>query len=218
MATKSENVSARFKDFIRADSGATLRSCCIRDRPIFSRPFADGDSYRTNLTEIIYSDIRFQTRHDWYQTESHVVVEILLKNQKADDVNVNFTSDTLSVTVKLLSGDYNLDLMLAHDIHPEKSSYKVLSSKIEIRLAKTQAVRWSSLVRKDGATAGVEPKMVGPNQISDMPRYPSSCTKAHDWDKLEKEIERMEKEEKPEGEQVRVRARIYQHTSVHSLP
>ncbi|XP_022654087.1 protein SGT1 homolog [Varroa jacobsoni] len=142
-----------------------------------------------------------QTRHDWYQTESHVVVEILLKNQKADDVNVNFTSDTLSVTVKLLSGDYNLDLMLAHDIHPEKSSYKVLSSKIEIRLAKTQAVRWSSLVRKDGATAGVEPKMVGPNQISDMPRYPSSCTKAHDWDKLEKEIERMEKEEKPEGEQ-----------------
>ena len=32
------------------------------------------------------------------------------------------------------------------------------------------------------------------------PKYPSSSKKARDWDKMEKEIEKQEAEEKPEGE------------------
>ncbi|OQR73204.1 suppressor of G2 allele of SKP1-like [Tropilaelaps mercedesae] len=143
-----------------------------------------------------------QARHDWYQTESYITVEILLKNQKAEDVKVKFSPDALSASVVLPSGDYNLDLQLSHDIYPDKSSYKILPSKIEIRLAKTEALWWSALDRKPGmSSAGVAPTMVGPDQIAEVPRYPSSSLKAHDWDKLEKEIERIEHEETPEGEQ-----------------
>lgn len=32
------------------------------------------------------------------------------------------------------------------------------------------------------------------------PKYPSSSKKSKDWDKVEKEIEKQEAEEKPEGE------------------
>lgn len=33
-----------------------------------------------------------------------------------------------------------------------------------------------------------------------MPKYPSSCKKFRDWNKVEKEIDKQEAEEEPEGE------------------
>ena len=49
-------------------------------------------------------------KHDWYQTEVMVIVEVRVKNLKLEDVVVEFRSASLSVTAKLPTGsDYCLD-------------------------------------------------------------------------------------------------------------
>ncbi|XP_003747603.1 protein SGT1 homolog [Galendromus occidentalis] len=118
-------------------------------------------------------------RHDWYETESQVTIEIFLKNQKTEDVKVEFTKDSVSVHAKLPSDVYDLELNLFQEINPERSSFKVLTTKIEIRLCKTSAGKWSVLERKPDEKP--EDK---------TPSYPTSSLIKHDWDKLEKEIEK----------------------------
>jgi len=118
-------------------------------------------------------------RHDWYETESQVTIEIFLKNQKAEDVKVDFTKDTVSAQAKLPADTYELNLNLSHEINPEQSSFKVLSTKIEIRLRKISAEKWSVLERK--AEEKSEEK---------TPSYPTSSLIKHDWDKIEKEIDK----------------------------
>jgi suppressor of G2 allele of SKP1 len=36
-------------------------------------------------------------KHDWYQTESHVVITILAKNTKEENVNVEFGNENVSI-------------------------------------------------------------------------------------------------------------------------
>lgn len=135
--------------------------------------------------------VNSQLRRDWYETESQVTIEIFLKNQKAEDVTVDFTKDTVAVQAKLPSFTYELNLDLSHEIDPEKSYHKVLSTKIEVRLCKVAAGKWSVLERK--------PAVDESGEIP--PTYPTSCLKKHDWDKLEKEvIEEAEKDEKDVNE------------------
>ncbi|TKC39883.1 hypothetical protein EI555_015597, partial [Monodon monoceros] len=69
-------------------------------------------------------------RYDWYQTESQVIITLMIKNVQKNDVNVEFSEKELSALVKLPSGeDYNLKLRLLHPIIPEQSTFKVLSTK-----------------------------------------------------------------------------------------
>lgn len=134
-----------------------------------------------------------KVRHDWYQSESEITIEVLLKNQKAEDVSVNFTSDSLSVEVKLPEDVYELKMKLAHEINPEMSQFKVLTSKIEIRLRKISAGQWTLL----------ESKAVEESQQSteaSAPNYPTSSSKKHDWNKLEKEIEKEAEDENEVGD------------------
>ena len=43
-------------------------------------------------------------KHDWYQTETQVVVEVRIKNMKSEDVTVDIHDTSLSVTAKLPIG------------------------------------------------------------------------------------------------------------------
>ncbi|OXU18566.1 hypothetical protein TSAR_013933 [Trichomalopsis sarcophagae] len=138
-------------------------------------------------------------KHDWYQTETHVIVTVLAKN--TDNVKVVYGETTLSVSAKLPTGsDYSLELDLAHHIVPDQCLYKVMPSKIEIKLKKRDGHRWTVL-EGNPVSQDVQPI---PQEIlqagTQPPKYPSSSKKSKDWDKVEKEIEKQEAEEKPEGE------------------
>ena len=62
--------------------------------------------------------------HDWYQTETSVVVEVRVKGIKTEDVSADISSTGLSLSIQLDSNrDYLLDLHLAHPIVPEKVSF-----------------------------------------------------------------------------------------------
>ncbi|KAA0722276.1 Protein SGT1 -like protein [Triplophysa tibetana] len=131
-------------------------------------------------------------KHDWYQTESLVVVTIMLKNAQKDDVSVDFDAKKLTAVVKLLSGeDYCLNVNLLHPIVPEQSTYRILSTKIEIKMKKTEGIHWEKL-EGEGSLSTV--KHFTPNQ------YPSSSHYTRNWDKVVGEIKEEEKNENLEGD------------------
>uniref|UniRef100_A0A2K5LV13 CS domain-containing protein n=1 Tax=Cercocebus atys TaxID=9531 RepID=A0A2K5LV13_CERAT len=122
---------------------------------------------------------------NWYQ--SQVVITLTIKNVQKNDINVDFSEKELSALVKLPSGeDYNLKLEL-HPIIPEQSTFKVVSTKIEIKLKKPEVVRWE--------------KLEGQGDVPMPKRFiagPSSCPYTRNWDKLVGEMKEEEKNEKLE--------------------
>ncbi|XP_029458836.1 protein SGT1 homolog isoform X2 [Rhinatrema bivittatum] len=87
-----------------------------------------------------------KVKYDWYQTESQVIITVMIKNLQKNDVNIHFTEKELSALIRLPSGeDYRLNLLLLHPIATEQSTFKVLSTKIEIKLKKQEAIRWEKL-------------------------------------------------------------------------
>ncbi|KAM3587121.1 Cochaperone protein [Umbelopsis sp. WA50703] len=130
-----------------------------------------------------------RARHDWFQNDQFVVVEVFIKGVKKDSVDIGFHERSLSVTIKMPSGsDYSLELEpLAHEIDPSQSKFTVLSTKIEIKIKKKFAgIKWGMLEGED----------VIPQTIS----APWTSTKRKDWGALDKELSK-EEPEKPEGEQ-----------------
>ncbi|CAG9794513.1 unnamed protein product [Diatraea saccharalis] len=138
-------------------------------------------------------------KHDWYQTESHVVITILIKNAPNDKVKVHYGDRSLSVTSALPQSDseYSLELELAHEIVPSMCTYVVTPSKIEVKLRKKEGLRWNVL---EGEGKEEVVKAI-PQAVIDAsgPQQPPKLFKK-DWDKIEKDIKKMEEEEKPEGE------------------
>lgn len=124
-------------------------------------------------------------RHDWYQSEASVVISVLLKNAKDKHAEVKIEKDRVEVT----AADYSLILQLSKEVDVAKSSYKLLSSKIEISLAKVEGVRWDTLERRDDGpvlTAAPSAAAVA---------APSNPASNKNWDKLAKEVEETEASE-----------------------
>ncbi|XP_027784717.2 protein SGT1 homolog [Marmota flaviventris] len=134
-------------------------------------------------------------KYDWYQTESQVIITLMIKNVQKNDVNVEFSEKELSALVKLPSGeDYNLKMRLLHPIIPEQSTFKVLTTKIEIKMKKPEAVRWEKLEGQGDVPTSKQ-------FIADVKNlYPSSSHYTRNWDKLVGEIKEEEKNEKLEGD------------------
>ncbi|KAL9867466.1 protein SGT1 homolog [Geothlypis trichas] len=134
-------------------------------------------------------------KYDWYQTESQVIVTIMIKNAQKDDVSVQFLERKMNASVRLPSGeDFNLKLDLLHSIVPEQSTFKVLSTKVEIKMKKPEAVRWEKL---EGQGDSPKLKQFTPDT---QHLYPSSSHYTRNWDKLVVEIKEEEKNEKLEGD------------------
>ncbi|XP_011697830.1 PREDICTED: suppressor of G2 allele of SKP1 homolog [Wasmannia auropunctata] len=143
-------------------------------------------------------------KHDWYQTEDHVVVTILAKNM--ENVEVEYGESTLSVSAKLPSTNvYSLNLRLANFIVVEQCTHKVWPSRIDIKLKKRDGIRWTTL-EGNPVQSKIKPipnEQTGNNQEElgeQAPKYPSSSKSSRDWNKVEKEIEKQEKAEETEGE------------------
>ncbi|MPC24291.1 Protein SGT1 [Portunus trituberculatus] len=118
---------------------------------------AAGDAAATAPNEMPVPKIK----HDWYQTEAFVIVTVLVKNLKQEDVKVDFTEKTVSVSAPLPSGsEYSLELDLCHPINPAQSSFRVVPSKIEIKMKKVDGIRWGAL-EGDGEPPSVKASIPG---------------------------------------------------------
>uniref|UniRef100_A0A8B9Q4Z3 SGT1 homolog, MIS12 kinetochore complex assembly cochaperone n=3 Tax=Apteryx TaxID=8821 RepID=A0A8B9Q4Z3_APTOW len=119
----------------------------------------------------------------------------MIKNAQKDAVSVQFSEREMNASVRLPSGeDYNLKLVLLHSVVPEQSTFKVLSTKVEIKMKKPEAVRWEKL---EGQGDSPKLKQFTPDT---QHLYPSSSHYTRNWDKLVVEIKEEEKNEKLEGD------------------
>lgn len=56
------------------------------------------------------------SRHDWYQTNTHVVLSVLMKNANKDDVTVEFQEAEMEVNISLPEKrTYQLNLFVLQD-------------------------------------------------------------------------------------------------------
>ncbi|XP_068621784.1 protein SGT1 homolog [Battus philenor] len=138
-------------------------------------------------------------KHDWYQTEAQVVVTILLKNAVSNKVKVHYGDRSVSVSSAIPNSDseYSLELELAHEIVPSMCTHVVSPSKIEVKLRKKEGIRWNQLEGE-----GTEEKVKAiPQAVIDAsgPQQPPKLFRK-DWDKIEKDIKKMEEDEKQEGD------------------
>jgi suppressor of G2 allele of SKP1 len=143
-------------------------------------------------------------RHTWYQSQTHTCIEIFAKGVKKDDLEVDFGEQILSVVIR--SGEseepYSLQLRLFGKIIPAQCSYTPLSTKVEIKLAKAPAenTQWKQL-EYDPKPQIVKTAVLPKADVEDKMKYPTSTKKPpKDWDRLEAEVKKEEKDEKLEGD------------------
>nr|KJB21334.1 hypothetical protein B456_004G116900 [Gossypium raimondii] len=139
-------------------------------------------------------------RHEFYQKPEEVVVTIFAKGIPHDCVKVDYGEQTLSVAINAPGKEaYHFQPRLFAKIIPEKCRYDVLSTKVEIRLAKSVPIHWTSLEfsREVAITQRVNVSSVSASQ---RPSYPSSKPQRVDWDKIEAQVKKEEKDEKLDGD------------------
>lgn len=84
--------------------------------------------------------------YDWYQTNTHVNINIMIKNLTEADVKVRLIDETLDVSCNLADGsEFKLHFNLFKSIFVNESSWTVTPSKLEIKLKKMDRKRWQSL-------------------------------------------------------------------------
>ncbi|XP_068328916.1 protein SGT1 homolog isoform X2 [Pyrus communis] len=149
--------------------------------------------------QVTVATVKPKYRHEFYQKPEEVVVTIFAKGIPAKDVNVDFGEQILSVSIDVAGEDtFHFQPRLFAKIIPEKCRFDVLSTKVEIRLAKIEPLNWTSLeFSKDSP---VPQRVSGPVVLAPRPSYPSSKPKRVDWDKLEAQVKKEEKEEKLDGD------------------
>jgi len=124
-------------------------------------------------------------RHDWFQTDTHVTVDLLAKGVKAANLKVLIEEQNLTITVKLdESSEFVLDLELADKVVVAESKYELLSTKVEVTLKKAKVAKWKTLQNTgESATQAWDSHLEGkPNPTS---VYPSSRG-AKNWDAIAK--------------------------------
>ncbi|XP_031570260.1 protein SGT1 homolog [Actinia tenebrosa] len=154
---------------------------------------------------------KIHVRHDWYQTDTQVVVALMIKNCHAQNVNISYHEQALSGTVNIpTGGEYKLDFNLAHPINVKECKTRILQSKIELKLKKAQAIHWTTLEKTSEATkvksfptATTLPTAStseSKESIDIVHQYPSSRHVVKDWDRLAADITKDDDDEKQEGE------------------
>ncbi|KAL7254130.1 hypothetical protein ACSBR1_008516 [Camellia fascicularis] len=143
--------------------------------------------------------IKPKYRHEFYQKPEEVVVTVFAKGVPAESVSIEFGEQILSVTIDIRGEEdaYTFQPRLFGKIVPPKCKYEVLSTKIEIRLAKAEAIQWASLEFSKESTI---PQRISVSSGTQRPTYPSSKPRRVDWDKLEAQVKKEEKEEKLDGD------------------
>nr|BAN20545.1 chaperone binding protein [Riptortus pedestris] len=115
---------------------------------------------------------------DWYQTETQVVLSVLAKNIDSDKLSIIFGDSEIDLRIVFKDGmEHNQTIHLYHDIVSSGCTFKVLSTKIEMKLPKKLGLHWPSLEKE----VKLQPKKTERN-----------------WDKVVSEIE----DDKLEGEAV----------------
>merc|ERR1711991_25190 len=95
-------------------------------------------------------------RHEWYQNQDFVIVEIFNKNTAEKDLKVEMGEQSLSVTINLGEGrEYILELGLCDKIIPNESVKRIAVPKVVIKLKKKTMVQWKTLEKSEDSHGAI---------------------------------------------------------------
>lgn len=133
-----------------------------------------------------------QIKHDWYQNDDNVVVNLMAKGVPKDKATVEIEASSLSISFPAVdNAEYNFSLdPLWAFVDPQESKWRITPTKVEVTLRKlTRAVKWKSLERTEGDPSSVESERtvsITTSKAEDKaPAYPTSSRHGtKNWDKL----------------------------------
>jgi len=201
-ATETKPVESLSPDSFSA-TAKTPQSPPAADSSDSKLPTPDHSEPQTTKCAEIPMPAGPKTRYEWYQTETHVVVSILVKNVKREDFKCDVHENALSCSIHLPTGsDYSLELDLLRTVVPDQTTIKILGSRVEIKLKKVEGWRWEKLEADTAVDTKV--KHFNPGQpagvADEVHKYPSSSHYRHNWDEIEAQVKAEEKDEKLEGD------------------
>lgn len=151
-------------------------------------------------------------RHEWYQNNQNVIITLYAKGVQKDKAEVDIEEDSVSITFPHPSNtsssfNFTLDPLFAL-IDPAKSKCQVMSTKIEITLAKAlQGQKWGNIegsapLKQPGSEAKTDdpakaavmssiqqPPTTSTAQPATAPSYPTSSRSGpKNWDKVAEDL------------------------------
>jgi len=147
----------------------------------------------------------------WYQTSTHVTVEIFAKRVFPDALTLDFNEahDVLKITIDALSeggeeaktyDPYVLELNLFGAIDKDQGVVNVSPSKVEIRMKKAKAALWGDLERRSSGSLATSVVATSPVSSTNSIKETGGKRSAKDWDSIEATLKAEEEDEKPEGD------------------
>lgn len=149
-----------FEEFMR------IEGCQQSDRHLFigTRKNEQKEKVITNVRYVCYgkSSTKFficqqshghLNRHDFYQTSTNVTASFYLKSVEKSKSIISFSPTIIKLDlVTVDSKRFKVDLPLHNSIKAAESTYKIMSSKLELTLLKTNGRTWTSLTNIDDLT------------------------------------------------------------------
>ncbi|ROT37390.1 integrin beta-1-binding protein [Sodiomyces alkalinus F11] len=156
----SKGYSCCKRRVLEFDQFMKIEGCKTKDRHLFvgsgkkkGGPGAEGNTVEGG------EELLGTVRTDFYQTASTVITSFFLKKIIKDKAKVDFHPRTLSLD--LLTSDtptpkrYRAEVPLFAEIDPDKSTFKVLGTKLEVTLAKADGASWPVLRSDDRLTGEI---------------------------------------------------------------
>jgi len=84
-------------------------------------------------------------RDDWYQSQAYVSINIFAKNLEKDKSQIVIKENSVDVLLTFPDGFYQKQFLLSNTINPDKSSFSFLTTKVEIKLSKSDPIHWHYL-------------------------------------------------------------------------
>ncbi|KAK8193735.1 HSP20-like chaperone [Phyllosticta capitalensis] len=129
------------------DEFMKIEGCKTKDKHLFVGQKKDDKQ----------EDVVDNVRTDFYQTPSQVIASLFLKKIDKDASTIEFSSAT-TVSLDLRTQDkkrYKNEMQLYSAIDTEKSSYKVMRTKLELTLEKADGTSWAVLRADDPLTGEI---------------------------------------------------------------
>ncbi|KAF9425942.1 hypothetical protein BGZ94_007082 [Podila epigama] len=123
------------------DEFLKLKGCRTTNQHLFV-----GAAKKADVEELV------QCRHDWYQTQTHVILSIFAKKVIKESATVEFKEREVNIDLRMPEGKrFKLTLPLFQPIEPAGSSFEVLGTKVEITMKKGNGISWATLEPSEGA-------------------------------------------------------------------
>lgn len=129
----------------------------IMPMPMIHAPMDLSKHPHTDATDETYM-LTAIYRTDFYQTPSSVIASFFLKKIDKSTAKVVFTQSSIQLDLPTSDSPpkrYRTEVPLFGGIDPEKTTYKVLGTKLEVTLAKAEVSSWPVLRADDRLTGEI---------------------------------------------------------------